>query len=210
MMRRQCAILIGAMWLLHGSMVRAADHPVLAPTRDVEVTYKLTGANQVNGATILHVTYADHGRVRMDFFHYFGGTSPFGSLIFDPPANRVITLLPEQQGYLQRDVGKLFNPGIMLSDKMTFTLQGEATIAGVQCTDWGVSNGAAGEGTACVTEDGVVVRATRSKPVEGSMEALAVKYGPPPSGIFTPPANYKLIPSAPPATSPPAAPSPPR
>jgi|ERR1700722_1345155 len=210
MMRRPCAILIGAMWLLHGSVVRAADHPVLAPTRDVAVTYKLTGANQMNGATTMQVTYADGGRVRMDFFHFLEGTVPFGSLIFDPPADRVTTLLPERHGYLQRDVGKLYNPGIMLSEKMNFTRQGSSTIAGVQCTDWSVSNGAAGEGTACVTDDGVVLRATRSKPAEGSMEALAVKYGLPPADIFAPPADYKLIPSARSAGSPDATPPPPR
>ena len=209
-MRRWCPVLIGMIWLSHGSMVRAADHPVLAPTRDVAVTYKLTGANQTNGAAILQVTYADHGRVRLDFFHLDGGTSAFASLIFDPPANRVITLLPERQGYLQRDIGKLVNPGTPLTDKMEFMPRGSETIAGLQCTDWSVSNGAAGEGTACVTEDGVLLRATRSQPVEGSMEALAVKYGPPSSDIFAPPLNYQLIPSAPVATSPPTAPPPPR
>jgi hypothetical protein len=204
MMRRSYAILICAMWLSHGTMVRAAEHPVLAPTKDATVTYNLTGANQVDGAAILQITYADRGRVRMDFFRFAGATSPLGSLIFDPPADRVITTLPERHGYLQRDVGKLFNPGIMLNDKMSFTRQGSATIAGLQCTDWGVSNGAAGGATACVTDDGLVLRTTRSKP-EGSMEALAVKYGPPPADIFTPPADYGLIPSAP-AAAPPAAP----
>lgn len=208
MMWRPCAILGGTLWLLHGSAVFAADHPVLAPTREAAVTYRLTGASQTNGATTMRVTYADHGRVRMDFFHFLQGTVPFGSLIFDPPDDRVITLLPERHGYLQRDVGKLYNPGIMLTERMNFTRQGGTTVAGVQCTDWTVSNGAAGEGTACVTDDGLVLRATRSKPVEGSMEALDVKYGPPPADTFTPPADYKLIPSAPAATSPDATPAP--
>ena len=179
---------------------------MLAPTRDVAVTYKLTGDNQANGAAILQVTYADHGCVRMDFFHLVGGTSPVGSLIFDPPANRVITLLPDQKGYLQRDVGKLVNPGTPLNDKMEFTRQGNDVIAGLRCPDWDLSNGAAVEGTACVTPDGVLLRATRSKPVEGSMVALSVKYGSPPADIFEPPADYKLIPSAPAGGSLPATP----
>jgi hypothetical protein len=209
MMRRRYVILIGVLWLSHGAFARAADHPVLAPTREVEVTYKLTGANQQNGAQILRVTYADQGRVRLDFFHFATETSAFASLIFDPPANRVITLLPERQGYLQRDVGKLVNPGSPLTDKMNFTRQTSVTIAGLQCVDWSVTNGAAGEGTACVTADGVVLRATRSKPVAGSMEALTVKYTPTSPDLFTPPPNYQLIPSAPVGQSPlPAAPPP--
>jgi hypothetical protein len=206
MMRKLCCILIGATWLTYGPVARAADHPVLAPTKDVAVVYKLTGANQQNGAVKLQVTYASQGRVRMDFFRTAEAPAAFASLIFDPPANRVTTVLPERHGYLQRDVGKLVNPGTPLNDKMAFTREGSATIAGVPCTDWRVANGTAAQGTVCVTDDGVVLRAVRAQP-EGSMEATSVQYGPTPAASFAPPAGFTLIPSKPAAGSPGAKPA---
>ncbi len=195
MMRKLCCILIGSAWLLHGSMVRAADHPVLAPTKDVAVVYQLTGASKQNGAGKVQVAYASSGRVRMDFFRTTDAPSSFASLLFDPPADRVTTVLPERKAYLQRNVGNLVNPGTPLNDKMNFTRKGSTTIAGLSCTDWDVANGAAGQGTVCVTDDGVLLRATRDKPVAGSMEAIHVTYGPTPANIFTPPPDYAFIPS---------------
>jgi hypothetical protein len=193
MMLRPWLLLFGAMWLLHVSPVRAEDQPVLAPTKDVVVTYHLTGSSRRNGSDKLQVTYSDHGRVRLDFFRYVEAKLPDDSLIFDPPADRVITVLPARRGYLQRDVGNLVNPGAFLNAKMTFTRQGKATIAGQTCTDWRVSNGTAGNDTACVTDDGVVLRATRDKPAEGSIVAMTVKYGPAPPDVFAVPPDFRLL-----------------
>ncbi len=129
----------------------------LGPTKDVAVTYRLNGATQQNGAEKLELTYADHGRVRMDFFQYPELLNPLGSVIFDPPSNRVISVLPQRHGYLQRGVGGLVNPGLFgLNAKMQFSRQGNATIAGHPCTDWSVLNGTAVVGTVCVTDDGVI------------------------------------------------------
>jgi hypothetical protein len=192
MMRWWWYILLGAASLLHGSPARAADLPVLAPTKDVVVTYKLTGAARQNGAPKMQVTYASQGRVRLDFFRYVEAKVPVASLIFDPPANVVTTVLLEKHGYLRRDVGTLVSPAAPLNDKMGFKRQGAATVAGLPCTDWDVSNGTAAQGTACVTDDGVVLRMTRTKP-DGVMEALGVQYGAVPAGTFTPPADFTLL-----------------
>ena len=63
----------------------------------------------------------------------------FGSVIFDPPSNRVISALPDRHGYLQRDVGWSVNPGLFgLSAKMQFSRRGNATIAGQPWSDWSV------------------------------------------------------------------------
>jgi hypothetical protein len=184
--------------LLSRPALQAEDAPLLAPAPDVTVMYQLTGASQQNGAVKMQVTYAEKGRVRMDFFRTPEANVSFASLIYDPPSDRVITVLPERRGYLQRDVGGLPSPGSFLNARMNFTHEGTATIAGIECTDWRVLNGTAGEGTACVTKDGVVLRATRNKPVAGAAEAVTVKYGPPPPHAFDIPADYEHIPSAPP------------
>lgn len=186
-----------AAWLLSALPAYAADGPVLAPTRDVAVIYKLSGSSQMQGSQKLQVTYGERGRVRMDFFRFTEAKYPFASLLFDPPSDRVMTLLPERHGYLERDVDHLPNPGAFLSDKMTFAQLGKATIADVACTDWHVTNGANFDGTACVTDDGVVLRATRTKPLIGEMLATTVQYATPPADVFEPPAGFDLIPSEP-------------
>ena len=188
-------LVLGGALLLHGPALQADDAPLLAPSSAVTVTYQLSGASQQNGAVKMQVTYGEHGRVRMDFFRSTIANAAFASLIYDPPSDRVTTLLPERRGYLQRDVGKLPSPGSFLNARMNFTREGTATIADNQCTDWHVYNGTAGEGTACVTKDGVVLRATREKPVAGSVEAVTVKYGLPPPHTFDIPADYEHIPS---------------
>jgi hypothetical protein len=76
---------------------------------------------------------------------------------------------------------------------MNFTRKGVVTIAGQSCTDWRVLNGSAEEGTACVTDDGLVLRATRNKPSEGAIVAIDVRYGPPSAGSFTPPPDFRLL-----------------
>jgi hypothetical protein len=191
------AILLAGALLLVGQSAWADDGPLLFPTKDVTVLYKLTGASQLNGAQKLQVTYGDQGRVRMEFFRFVEEKHPFAWLIFDPPHNRVLTVLPEKQGYLERDTAGLFNPGRFLNERMNLTRQGTATIVGFACTDWRVFNGIAGEGSACVTDDGVVLRATRNKPTDGLMQALEVHYVSDPSGTFDPPADFKLILSEP-------------
>ena len=190
-MRQAGIALLGMTLLLPVAVARAADGPVLAPTRGVAVTYKLTRPGQ--DAAKLQLTYDGKGRVRLDSFRNSEATSPFTSLLFDPPADRVITLVPERHGYWQRDVGKLPNPGTFLNDKMNFTRIGTATIADTPCTDWQVSNGPTFEGKACVTDDGVMLRAIRTKPSAQTMEALAVHYAPVPDDVFNPPADYQSL-----------------
>ena len=192
-MARPWFLVLGAICLSHVATARADESPPLAPQRDVVVTYHLEGVIRPEGATKMQVTYADHGRVRLDYYEVANSPTAFGSLLFDPPADRVITLVPDKLGYLERDVGKLLRPGMFLNASMHFIRQGSATIAGVQCTDWRVLNGTVEDGTACVTDDGVVLRATRDKPNKGSIEAMTVKYGPPPPGTFAPPPEFKLL-----------------
>ena len=54
------------------AMARAQDHPVLLPTRDVAVIYRLPGDDTGNSAQKLQATFADHGNrdsVRLLSFH---------------------------------------------------------------------------------------------------------------------------------------------
>ncbi len=174
----------------------AQNAPVLAPMGNVTVSYELSGANKGGGASWMKVTYADHDdRVRLDLYAFPGANLPFGSIIWDKPANHVLSLLPDKQSYYQLPATGRANPGLFLSDKMTYAKQGQETIAGIGCTDWSVTNGTDYTGTACVTTDGVVLRASRTKPTAGSMQATKVTYGAPPADAFTVPPDLKLQPN---------------
>jgi hypothetical protein len=178
-----------------GTTSHANDAPLLSPTRPVAVVYRLAGASEQQGARKLMVTYGTQNRVRMDFFRFPEATEPFASLIYDPTINRITTVLPERQGYVQRDVGNLPSPGAFLNAGMTFARLGTVKIAGLECRDWRVLNGNAGEGSACVTDDGVVLRAIRKQPAEGLIEASSVHYETAPASLFAPPSAFSFIPS---------------
>jgi hypothetical protein len=186
----------------------ADDGPVLAPTHDVVVTYQVTGAELQEGAEKLQVTYGEQGRVRMDYFRYAEAKYAFGSMLFDPPNKLATMVLPERRGYLQRVLRNVTNPGAFLNGMMKFTRVGSATIAGMNCTDWRVDDGLDDKGTACVTDDGIVLRGVRTKPSPGSILATAVQYGAVPLEIFAiPPGLTSLSPAkpSPPPRSTPAA-----
>ncbi|MGH8211153.1 MAG: hypothetical protein ACREU6_16455, partial [Steroidobacteraceae bacterium] len=110
-------------------------------------------------------------------------------------ANRVLTLLPNKRIYYQLPATGRANPGLLLNDSMQFTRTGAAKIAGLSCTEWQVSNGQDFQGTACITTDGIALRATRSKPAPETLEAIAVEYGTPPAALFQPDAGLRLAPS---------------
>lgn len=201
MSRRYSVVAAAAMafagWPGSAGLTAALEHPKLAPTRSVVVTYELSGSSRTDGATKLQVSYSNQpGRVRMDFFRSAESSKPFGSLIFDRPQNRVVTLLPAQRAYLERDAAGLANPGLLLGPDMHYVRQGTQQVAGLTCTDWQVSGGDQ-RGTACVTDDGVPLKATRGAPNSGEMDAITVEYTEPPAAAFSIPPGFRRLKSAP-------------
>lgn len=193
---RLAVLMIITVIYLCSDICYAQDRPALGPTRDVTVTYKLTGATRQNGAAQMKISYADHfQRVRVDFFSP-QSDKPFGSIIYDAPANRILTLVPGNKIYYKVPATGRANPGVLLSEQMKYTRGAEATVLGLQCTEWQVSNSSEYQGTACVTTDGIALRAVRTNPKPGLMEALAVDYGTPPNSIFEPDPNLQLAPNS--------------
>jgi hypothetical protein len=203
-MRHPGLVLLSAM-LVFTLPAHADVGPLLAPTHDVVVTYQVTGAELQEGAEKLQVTYGQQGRVRMDYFRYAEAKYAFASMLFDPPNNRVTMVLPERRGYLQREIRNVTNPGAFLNGMMKFIRLGSATIAGMNCTDWRIDDGVDDKGTACVTDDGVVLHGERTRPSPGSIVATAVRYVAVPPEIFAIPPGLTLLsrakPSAPPRST---------
>jgi hypothetical protein len=132
----------------------------LLPTEDVAVTYRYDGVPDGNPRQ-MQVTYADKGdRVRIDYFRWREANYPYLGVIFDRPANRVISLHPESKSYYERPIGNTKNPGDLLPPNSQFTRQGKAIVAHASCTEWQVvvSDKPAGNGTACVTDDGILLQ----------------------------------------------------
>lgn len=173
----------------------AGDEPILAPTRDVTVTYRVTPAKAQSGSEKMTLSYSDHNRrVRMDFYSDLT-QEEIGSIIYDQPGGRVLTLVPSRHIYYTVPAKGRANPGLLLNREMRYTRTGTATIAGLPCTEWKVSNGRDFQGSACVTSDGVALKATRNAPNPETLEAVKVTYGALPTSLFEPGPDYKPAPS---------------
>lgn len=75
---------------------------------------------------------------------------------------------------------------VYLPDAGTRFVRGNtATVAGYRCTNWTVSN-SRGNGAACITDDGVILRGTGADKNGhvGEIEAVSVRYDPQPPSLF--------------------------
>jgi hypothetical protein len=173
-----------------------ADHPLLLPQSDVTVTYRFDRVG-MNDYHKWLMTYADGGqRVRLDYFRWYEANSPFLTTIYDRPANRFITIHPESKSYAERPIGNTDNPGQLLKPDMSYTRLGAAVVAFTTCTDWKVQFRDTDEAdTACVTDDGIMLRVVPSKPNIAAMAATNIHYGTPTEGTFDPPPKFKREPA---------------
>ncbi|HTW29712.1 MAG TPA: hypothetical protein VME92_21490, partial [Acetobacteraceae bacterium] len=83
---------------------------------------------------------------------------------------------------------------LSLSPDMHFTRIGSATVAGQPCVVWQMQ-ATDGNGTGCVTADGVILRASGSdvKGQKGGVDALTVSYHPLPDSLFGPPPGFRRV-----------------
>lgn len=181
----------GVAFLAWSGYATAADQPPLAPTRPVTVTYSVVGPP--NGPGKVGVVYdTDARRVRLDFYRAIASQAPTASLIFDTQRDRAVTLIPERKAYMQRDTKGLANPGLFLGPALSYTRQGTEHFAGLTCTDWAIKKNNA-DANACITDDGVVLKANGAGASAQHLTAIAVTYGPPPADAFNIPKNYRLV-----------------
>lgn len=176
-----------------------SDHPALAPTRDVVVTYRFkvegrSGASKAQTKEALpegavNVSYGAEGnRLRID---------PIGKstvTILDRIAQRMTLIDMGKRSYIQLlPMNGLSNP-FMLNLNMTFHAEEMGKIAGHDCRYWSVES-PKGKAKACVTEDGVILLevGVDADGVQGRMEATEVSYRDLPQSTFEPPADFRRI-----------------
>lgn len=169
--------------------VTAAPLPVLFPTHDVAVTYLVRGSLDPHGQRrTLRVTArwnAAAERLRLSA----GAAAQGYDLLVDFPRQRMMAVNPAAQLAMQLPMAVPVRPGAYTpppGDRVRAT--GTETILGRPCTDWSW-HGARGSGTACVTADGLILRAQghgagNGVAPQGIALAVAVRDGPEPLALF--------------------------
>jgi len=181
----------GLALLLLAVPAAAQDRPVIQPTRDVSVTYRVEGAaaSAVPGgipgslrllwdASGQRLRAEPEGRSQAVLVDLRRHTA----LILDTTLRSTLSL-----PFKDRDLQPLTLDGARL------TRHGTATISGLPCTNWDVAS-ARGIGTVCLTADGVALRAEGDVDGRhGSFTALSVRYGALSPDLFRPPADFMQL-----------------
>ena len=166
----------------------AQNRPPTAPTRDVLVTYRATGPGQAQPQDIRVAFTASGNLMRVEGM---GGPGGGAYVVVDWTTRRMVMVMPQDRRYMEMPANDAFTHGFILNDSMTFARRGSETVAGLKCTLWEVTS-KEGAGTACMTDDGVLLRG-RGNDGKGGIEATSVKYGPQPAALFKPPADYSKL-----------------
>ena len=146
----------------------AQEAPRLFPSRDVAVTYRVSGAGPMQEVTMAWAAAARLMRVDLAGMGYtiadFAGQKGF--MVMQMPQPMVMDIPMAQAGAHMRAL-----------DSARFTRLGADRVAGIACTNWR-HEGPQGSGTGCFTDDGVMLRSQGSaQGMQGGLEALRVTYG---------------------------------
>ncbi len=176
-MSQPCALLVAA--LLAGPLAaRAADAPLLQPSRDVDVTYRVPVPGGVDVSLLQRLRWSAARRLqRVDL------PSSGNWMVLDFTAHHMAMVRDDSREVLDL-------PGPQAADQPAdgYVRAGSARVAGLDCTQWRTTDTRGEPTLACYTADGVLLRATEGPRV--LMEAVSVTFAAQPAAIFQPPAGY--------------------
>ncbi len=180
--------LLAALLSLCALPALAQDRPALYPTRDVAVTYRITGAQArqagpMQSLTIAWLAAAQTMRMDMAGMGYMiaDHRNQRGFMVVEQA--RMIMDVPLQQALQQ------YGP----TESATYRRTGTDTVAGIACTVWSFED-RGNNGTACVTNEGVMLRAQGgSQGQSGGMEATQVAFGAQDPARFARPQGYQSM-----------------
>jgi hypothetical protein len=167
------------------AMAQAQDRPQIFPTRDVAVTYRVAGQGQAADMTILWSAAARMMRMNLP-----GGA---GFMVADHQNQRGFMVMEAMRAIM--DVPMAQAAGFQRDfENARFTRGGTEKIAGHDCTVWRYQS-ASGQGEACVTTEGVMLRGqgTAQGAGGGRMEATRVVFAPQDAGLFRRPQGYQTM-----------------
>jgi len=162
----------------------AQERPQVFPTRDVAVTYRVTGARAQSGLPAMTMSWlTSQQTLRVDM-------PGMGYMVADQRAQRGFMVM-EQMRMLMDIPMEQANAG--LPTRGQFRQTGRDNVAGHACNVWNFQDGN-DRGTACITPDGVTLRAQGTSGGEsGSMEATRVVYGAQDPARFRRPQGYQTM-----------------
>lgn len=163
----------------------AQDHPLTRPTRDVDVTYEMTPlSGPTAGRLSQRVRWAVAGpRMRVDT------PSPGLYVVMDYRTHLMSAIRPAERMVLQiPSDGARLAPSAPAGD---YTRQGERIVAGLACTEWRTRDTSGAATEACLTSDGVLLRARIAE--TAVVEAVRVTYAPLADAIFAIPSDYRKV-----------------
>lgn len=163
---------------------QAQDRPQIYPTRDVAVTYRVSGQGQ--GAELTMQWSAAQRLMRMNMP---GGV---GYMVADHQNQRGFMVMEAMRTIM--DVPMQQAAGAQQAmENANFTRGGTEKIAGTDCTVWRYQ-GRDQTGEACITADGVMLRAQgAAQGQQGRMEAVRVAYGTQDPAQFQRPQGYQTM-----------------
>jgi len=167
---------------------RPQGRPVFLPTRDVDVTYKVTGGPAA-GAELRMAWLVAERKLRVEPPGPGWGILDLGT--------RRLTMVHEGTKSVMELPASALPGGLSLPTEppadAKFTRAGEARVAGVACTIWRYEDARA-KGEACLTADGVMLRSSgRGGNQSGAVEATRVSYAKQDPKRFRPPADYRPL-----------------
>jgi hypothetical protein len=180
MRRTLAAALIAAL----PAVAEAQDRPQIFPTRDVAVTYRVDGQGQ--GAELTMLWSAAQRLMRMNM------PQGVGYMVADHQGGRAFMVMEQMRMVMDVPLDQAAGYQKDL-ENARFTRGGTERIAGAECTVWRYQ-GQAQSGEACITSDGVMLRANgAARGQQGRMQATRVVYAPQDSGLFQRPRGYQTM-----------------
>ncbi len=164
--------------LLAAAPACADPAPIVQPTRDVDVTYRVPVPGADNAALLQRLRWsASLRRQRVDL------PTSGNWMVIDFVTHRLEMIRDDEHTVL--DLPGPPDPAALATG---FAPAGQATIADLPCSEWRTRDSRGAETIACYTSDGVLLRARSGD--RTLMEAIAVHYLPQPDSIFAIPEGY--------------------
>jgi hypothetical protein len=174
----------------------AQERPTLTPSRDVDVVYMMVQADAPGGPRVVEERMrwaAAAGKLRID------PPIPGLWMVMDTRTRRLATVRDADRSVLEIESAQSL-PGPAPAAGTPFQRRGADTVAGQPCTEWQTADVTGAPTLACITDDGVLLRASAAGRV--LVEALHLSYAAPDPSVFRIPEDYRKI-TPPPVQRPP-------
>jgi hypothetical protein len=174
----------------------AQERPALIPSRDVDVVYMMVQADAPGGARVVEERLrwaAAAGKLRID------PPIPGMWMVIDSNTRRLATVRDTERSVLEIESPQAM-PWPAPTAGAPFQRRGADTVAGVPCTEWLTADMTGAPTLACITDDGVLLRASAAGRV--LVEALHLSYAVADPSVFRIPEDYRKV------TPPPQRPTP--